>query len=182
MKEQFKPIEGFENYAVSDHGRIMRLTPGPMTAPGNFKVIQRNKKTGYCHVKVSGSLGKRSMSLHRLVAEAFLPNPEGYKEVDHIDRDKTNNHIDNLRWCTRSENLKNMEAKNGIKQVWAIAPDGSFWIHYESLHQAARNLTKLTGKRFLAQGISNVLNKKNYTQYKGWKFKPFDSTEENHTY
>lgn len=181
MQEEFKAIEGFENYGVSNYGRVMRLTPAYNTSPGQIKTPQRNKKTGYCHVKVSGSLGKRSMSLHRLVAEAFLPNPNGYKEIDHIDRDKTNNHIDNLRWCTRGENLENMEPPRTIKPVWAFPPDGSDPIFYPSMHEAARGITKLTGITFLAQGISNVIIKPGYTHYKGWKFKTFDSPEENHT-
>jgi hypothetical protein len=48
-------------------------------------------------------------SIHQLVAEVFVPNPEGHTEIDHIDRNNKNNHYTNLKWCSRSENLRNKE-------------------------------------------------------------------------
>ena len=96
MEEQFIPIAGFENYAISNLGRIQRVKPGVMAKVGVFKKPQVNKKTGYTHVKVTGSLGKRSMSVHRLVATHFIPNPYGYKEVDHINRDKEDNRVESF--------------------------------------------------------------------------------------
>lgn len=53
--------------------------------------------------------------VHRLVAETFIPNPNNYSEIDHIDRNKSNNHVSNLRWCSREENMayaKCAELKN----------------------------------------------------------------------
>ncbi len=64
---------------------------------------------GYLRV----SIGGRTESLHRLVANHFIPNPLGRKEVNHIDGDKANNHASNLEWCTRSENMKHAYA-NGL--------------------------------------------------------------------
>ena len=169
-QEEFAVIDGFENYAVSTHGRIMRLTPGPGTKPGDFKAIQRNKKTGYTHVKVSGSLGWRSMAVHRLVAETFLPNENNYREIDHIDRDKTNNHVDNLRWCTRRENMSNMTHLRSLKSVLAFPPEGGEPLHFPCIRDAAKGIARLTGLVYFPQGISNVLSNPQYTHYKGWKF------------
>lgn len=171
MEEQFTPIDGFENYAISTHGRIQRIAPGIMAKVGTFKKPQVNKKTGYTHVKVTGSLGKRSMAIHRLVATAFIPNPNGYKEIDHIDRDKQNNHIDNLRWCTRRENLSNMGERKGIKPILAFPPDGSEQIEFETARDAAKYIARLTGLIYFPQGIANVLSKSHYSHYKGWKFR-----------
>lgn len=170
QEEQFKIICGFENYAISTHGRIQRVTPSPNATVGTFKNPQVNKKTGYTHVKVTGSLGKRSMAIHRLVATHFIPNPNEYKEVDHIDRDKTNNRADNLRWVTRHENLANQEEKKSLKPIWAFPPDGSDPILFPCLRDAAKGIAELTGLVYFPQGISNVLNTPGYTHYKGWKF------------
>jgi len=171
QQEEFTIIDGFENYAISTYGRVMRLTRGPKTKPGFIKTIQVNKKTGYTHTKISGSEGRRSMSVHRLVATHFIPNPEGHREIDHIDRDKQNNHVNNLRWVTRRENMANMDAKRSLKPVWAFPPDGGTPLYFPCIREAAKWIAKTTGQVFLPQGISNVLTKSNYTHYKGWRFK-----------
>lgn len=63
---------------------------------------------GYRAINIIAANGKRKGELiHRLVALHFINNPNGYPEVDHIDRDKENNNVDNLRWVTKSENNKN---------------------------------------------------------------------------
>lgn len=168
--EEFRTIQGFENYAVSNHGRIMRIKAGPNAEVGTFKKIQYNKKTGYGHVKVTGSLGKRSMSIHRLVAEAFLENPNNHREIDHIDRDKTNNCVENLRWCTRWENMSNLGTKRSMRPILAFPPDGSEPMQFECIRYAAKEISGLTGLIYSPQGIVNVLSKSAYTHYKKWKF------------
>jgi hypothetical protein len=168
--EEFRIIQGFENYSVSNHGRVRRETPGPQTKPGVIKNPQVNPVTGYRHVKVSGTEGKRSMSIHRLVAEAFILNPEGRKEIDHIDRDKSNNAVDNLRWATRRENMANMEGRKSLVPILAYPPDGGEPIQFECLRDAAKFIAGLTGEDYWPQGISNVLNNPRYTHYKGWRF------------
>jgi hypothetical protein len=162
MEEQFKIIEGFEKYSVSNFGRIRREVPGPNAIVGVIKNAQVNPVTGYCHVKVSGSEGKRSMSIHRLVAEAFLENPEGKKEIDHIDKNKQNNRLDNLRWVTRRENMSGI--KHGIRSIIATSPDGE-----ETAWDCIRDCAAWLG--VFPQGISNVLNNPRYTHYKKWKFR-----------
>lgn len=75
---------------VSDHGRInnIRITYGSNTSSG-YKQLQ---------------ILKKNYRVHRLVAETFIPNPENLPQVDHIDGDKSNNKISNLRWCTQKQN------------------------------------------------------------------------------
>ena len=62
--------------------------------------IQKN--TGYTRIGVD----KKTYRIHRLVAEAFIPNPNNLPEVNHKDKNKANNHIDNLEWCTHRENIE----------------------------------------------------------------------------
>lgn len=98
MEENWKDIQGFEGiYQISDRGRI--------------KSLKRNKclklgpnPTGYITVQLHKNGDIKGFSVHRLVAEAFIPNPNNYKEVNHIDEDKTNNCKENLEWCTHQYN------------------------------------------------------------------------------
>ena len=63
----------------------------------------RPNKAGYLRVQTAKGAER---TIHRLVAEEFLPNPEGYPEINHIDGDKTNNSVENLEWCSRAYNMK----------------------------------------------------------------------------
>jgi len=168
--EEFRIIQDFEYYSVSNCGRIRREIPGPNAKVGVIKNPQINKKTGYTHCKVRGAEGKRSMAIHRLVAEAFIPNPDGLREIDHINRDKTDNRVENLRWSTRRENMRNVDGKRAICPIRCYPPDGGEPLEFECLRDAAKYIAELIGEVYLPQGISNVLNNPRYTHYKGWKF------------
>lgn len=94
-------IADYPNYLVYDDGRIFSIKSRKMlktciNSPGYHQV-------GLCKD------GKQKMfSVHRLVAQAYIPNPNNYPVVDHIDRNKTNNHVSNLRWVTHFDNSHNM--------------------------------------------------------------------------
>lgn len=101
--EIWKPIAGFEGlYEVSDLGRVRSLkrntTSGKVLTPGLTR--------GYKCVVLSKHGKHHNARVNRLVAEAFIPNPEGKKEVNHIDGNKANNLPENLEWATASENAK----------------------------------------------------------------------------
>lgn len=127
-KEQWASIEGCEGYEVSTYGRVrsywkfggnsrrgtlsstpIRILKAGLNIRGYFTVILYQNNT------------KRSTTIHRLVATTFIPNPFNYLCVDHIDRNKQNNHISNLRWGSYSQNAINckMMARNtsGVKGV-----------------------------------------------------------------
>ena len=87
-------------YHVSNFGRAKTKS-----ATGTRLLTIRKSKYGYCWVNVR--IGEKTNHfLHRLVAKVFIPNPENKPEVNHIDGDKTNNCVNNLEWCTSSENKK----------------------------------------------------------------------------
>lgn len=97
MREQWKNIEGY-NYQVSSKGRIRNK---------GTKAIKKTfiNERGYIVVSLYKEKRLKTFRLHRLVAKAFIPNPQNLPEINHIDEDKTNNHITNLEWCTREYNL-----------------------------------------------------------------------------
>lgn len=91
-------VPGGENYSVSTEGQVRNDITGKLLSPGTTG-------NGYQKV-VLYSQGKRNeYSVHRLVALAFLDNPENKPQVNHIDGNKANNNLNNLEWCTVSENL-----------------------------------------------------------------------------
>lgn len=96
--ETWKPINGFPKYQVSNQGRIKNIESG--------RIFTGTRDAfGYVHVRLINPQGTYTLrKVHRLVAEAFLPNPEGKPIIDHKDGNKTNNTLENLRWVTYSEN------------------------------------------------------------------------------
>lgn len=114
MREVWKPIDGYEGlYEVSNMGRVKSLerlvqNNGSMQRK-HEKVLRQNvrKKYGHCLVALCKDGNVSVKLVHRLVACAFLPNPENKPVVDHIDTNPLNNKVDNLRWVTVQENCLN---------------------------------------------------------------------------
>ena len=99
MKEIWKDIKDYEGlYQVSNLGRVKRITTGRVLKP-------LKHANGYLMVKLSKNSIVYTKTVHRLVAEAFIPNPEHKSEINHIDENKTNNNVSNLEWMTRKENI-----------------------------------------------------------------------------
>lgn len=96
--EKWTKVNGYPLYSVSNRGRVRNDSSGRVLSPG--KTVG-----GYLFVGLGNKEGRRTRFLHRLVAEAFLANPESKREVNHKDGNKLNNDVSNLEWCTRSENL-----------------------------------------------------------------------------
>ncbi len=112
--EEYKIVEGFENYSVSKYGNVKNNKTGKI-----LKAMEH--KNGYYFVDMFQNRKRKSFLVHRLVGTTFIPNPINKPSIDHIDNDKSNNNVSNLRWCNHSENNQNKgitrNNTSGIKGV-----------------------------------------------------------------
>jgi hypothetical protein len=104
-REIWKPVVGYEGwYSVSNRGRVKRIARGRSTRRGRLRVGTPDRD-GYLRLVLNRYAVRTGFYVHQLVACAFIgPCPAGM-EVDHIDRDVTNNRVENLRYVTHAENL-----------------------------------------------------------------------------
>lgn len=126
MIEQWKPIEGYEDlYEISNLGNVKSLPKTRGCCVGGEKILKQNySKYGYMLVMLCKNGKPQSFAVHRLVAKAFIPNPENKPQVNHIDGNKENNNLTNLEWCTASENTKHAYDNNLKKGAWLGKNDG----------------------------------------------------------
>lgn len=123
MKDEiWKDIEGCSSHLVSNMGRIYVKSIN--------RAIYGSLKHGYRNVSIIDYAGKRhQFSVHRLVAQAFVPNPDDKPQVDHIDSDPLNNKATNLRWVDNEEQMQNIETKKKMQlaaerqqKSWKLKP------------------------------------------------------------
>ena len=99
---ELKPIEGYEGlYSVSKEGRIYSHETGKFLASGK----NASSEESYVYVRLIKNGKGQNFSVHRLVANAFVPNPNNLPIVHHIDGNRKNNSAENLQWCTQKENV-----------------------------------------------------------------------------
>lgn len=138
------PIYGFPGYFITESGQVFSAKRIPI-----IELKQKINK-GYVYVYLCTKSKHTTLKVHRLVAMAFIPNPENKKEVNHKDGDKLNNNVSNLEWCTRSEN--NLHAyRTGLK------------VHTEKQRELARNNGKkmvagVHGKKVINNATGEIFN------------------------
>lgn len=123
-----KFIEGYEGlYLVSEDGEVYScervVENGKFTGKKKGRKLKQGTRGGkkgkdsrYKHVVLFKDGKGRSYSVHRLVAQAFIPNPDNLPEVNHKDENPSNNHVDNLEWCTRQYNIDYSKSKR-VQQI-----------------------------------------------------------------
>lgn len=121
-REDMRPIVAFEGiYSITEDGRVWShervvATGGNRKSRVGGRWLKACRTSSYLVVVLSVNGKTTHPMIHRLVAEAFVPNPNGYPEVNHIDGNKLNNHASNLEWVTRSMNQKHAW-KSGLQKT-----------------------------------------------------------------
>ena len=135
MEEIYKDIEGYKGYQISNHGNVKSLN---YNRTGKEKILKPAKdKNGYLMVCLRKQGKSQTHYIHRFVAQAFIPNPNNYLEINHRDEDKANNCVSNLEWCDRKHNI-NYGTRNEklSKQVLCVETG----VVYPSIMEVEREL------------------------------------------
>lgn len=204
MEEVWKDIKGYEGlYQVSNLGRVKSVTHDVVDSIGRHSVkegrilsLRNSTKTGYPTINLTKNGKFKSFNIHRLVAEAFIPNPNNLPCVNHKDESRDNNCVSNLEWCTykynntygtaskrRKISLTNYyEAHEEVlKPVVQYSVDGSLICEYKSIREAEKTLGL-----DVSSGISACCAGKLHTaygyvwRYKGEQFSFIESKPKRH--
>lgn len=175
-------IKCYDEYSVSNKGRVKRHPYYKLVRGGGKQFFEekilrpQKRKFGYLGVFLSKNGRCKPFLIHRLVAIAFIPNPNNLPQVNHKDENPSNNHVSNLEWCDQkynsnygtcpkriSEKLRNGKLSIPVKQYTL---DGTFIRGYPSAIEASRNTN------IAVSGITSCCNKK-YTHSGGfiWRYK-----------
>lgn len=132
--ENWKVIKGYDNYQISDLGKIKNIKTGKELTP----IVHKKRK--YLKINLFNQGKISTFDIHRLVAETFIENPNGLKTVDHIDRNKLNNSVTNLRWTTLSDNQRN---KLYSKPVITYCEHTKQYVLYDNIRSINRNFENI---------------------------------------
>ena len=155
------PIKGWEKYEVSNQGEVRNRETG--------KILKQSldRKNGYLYVRLQIGNRKKNFKIHRLVAEYFIPNPDGKPCVNHIDGNKLNNSVTNLEWVTHQENNvhaleEGLRIRTNNRPIIATRLETGERYYFNSASECARfigdsrgNVSRvLIGKRKSAKGFT----------------------------
>ena len=170
IEKEWRDVTEYSNYEVNQFGEIRNKKRKQILKP----LVNPN---GYCYVCFNIFGKRKRFAIHRIVANAFIPNPDELKEVNHKDYNKKNNCVQNLEWVSSSQNKKHayLKEENHVsrgKKVNQYSLDGEFLQSYNSLQEAA----VAVGGNFSA--ISNCCNGKSKSSNGFiWKFSEGSTTK-----
>lgn len=162
QNEIWKDIPGFEGlYQVSDLGRVKRLPVGKQypSRQTHNNIRKPHIKNGYYQVNLSKENKVKWISVHRLVAITFLPNPDNLPCVNHKDENRLNNNVDNLEWCTHRYNA--MYGSGRLRQKLSVKANdpNNNWAQKVLETRDRRNMSNKRKAVYQMDLRGNVLNK-----------------------
>lgn len=156
VKEIWKPVLKLEkHYLISENGKLKRISRGRGTVVGHIFSPSVSKK-GYLITRLRYGKKYKTVQMHRLVAESFIPNSKNKPQVNHKDGNKKNNHYSNLEWVSNQENVDHAWANN-------LMPENGFYKgkfgknHNRSIPIRCLNID--TGKEIIIVGINEAARK-----------------------
>ena len=156
MQEIWKPIDGYEMYQVSNLGRVRRIFKH------SVYYMKPHEIKGYLRVSLCKNSKQKWFMIHRLVAQAFIPNPTNLPFINHKDENPHNNVVDNIEWCTRLYNI-NYGTRTARTSKPVIAENDVETLRFPSINEAMR--------QGYNSGLICACCKGRITKYKGYKWR-----------
>lgn len=185
--EEWRDVVGYEGlYMVSSFGRVASLfryvdsgskSGGCKDLSAGIKAL-RMSNSGYFHVNLWKSNKGINRYVHKLVAESFIPNPNNYQYVDHIDTNRLNNLVDNLKWCTNSMNVLNPITRARRHETVKRDPKSQRWIIKQVIRIDKNNINNVkryesvesTSKDGYNPSSISAVCRGNRKSYRGYKW------------
>lgn len=142
--EIWAPVIGYNGlYEVSNYGRVRSYSNYRFGRRKEPRLMKLGTNLGYAIVGIRKNGKYRAEKVHRLVAQAFIPNPNNYPEIDHINTIRNDNHVSNLRWCDHKTNCNNPNSRKKMcekrkKVAVAQVKDGVTISRFNSILEASR--------------------------------------------
>lgn len=184
MKEVWKKLEKYPRYEVSNMGRIKATC---IRGKKVDKILKQNlKKSGYLHVVLYEGGEHYYRSMHRLIAQTFIPNLNNLPEVNHKDGNKTNNCVENLEWCDRSYNVNHAYVtglKHGLrgknnpcsKKIVQLDLEGNLIKIWDSSMDIERTLKDINlNQACVIACCLGIAGKKKRITHKGYKWRYYE--------
>lgn len=174
--EIWKDIKGYEGYyQVSNLGNVRRLPTIIKYKNEGFRnyppkdLIPEKTYDGYLRIVLMKEHKKQRFQIHRLVADAFIPNPENKEQVNHINGNKADNRVENLEWCTSSENARHAFDVLGHTMKGKTYPKHIICLNDGRMFYSMNEVVNFIGGTANISGLTKALDKNR--RYHGYWFK-----------